>query len=101
MEKIECSVAIQVLPQVEDSQVIGIVDRVITYIQSLGLTMTVGPFETTVEGDFDTLMDMVKECQRLCISAGAPHVLSYVKIHYSPQNGIWSINEKTEKHHNA
>jgi len=98
MEKIQCSVAIQVLPQVDDSQVIGIVDKVIAYIQSLNLVMTVGPFETTVEGDFDTLMDMIKECQRICITAGAPHVLSYVKIHYSPQNGIWSINQKTAKH---
>jgi len=98
MEKIQCSVAIQVLPQVESSQVIGIVDRVIAYIQSLGLPMVVGPFETTVEGDLETLMDMVKECQRICISAGAPHVLSYIKIHYSPENGIWSIGKKTEKH---
>lgn len=98
MKQIECSVAIQVLPQVQDSQVISIVDKVIAYIASLGLTMIVGPFETTVEGDFDTLMDMVKECQRICITAGAPHVLSYVKIHYSPANGIWSIDEKTTKH---
>jgi len=98
MNKIECSVAIQVLPQVEDSRVIEIVDKVIAFIESLGLTMMVGPFETTVEGDFDTLMDMVKECQRICILAGAPHVLSYVKIHYSPKNGIWSIGEKTAKH---
>ncbi|MCL2577035.1 MAG: thiamine-binding protein [Defluviitaleaceae bacterium] len=94
----ECSVAIQVLPQGADAKVIGIVDEVIAYIKSLGLTMMVGPFETTVEGDLDTLMDMVKHCQRICISAGAPHVLSYVKIHYSPKNGIWSINEKTGKH---
>jgi len=98
MEKIQCSVAIQVLPQVEDSQVIGIVDKVIAYIQSLGLPMVVGPFETTVEGDLDVLMDMVKECQLICIFAGAPHVLSYIKIHYSPDSGIWSINHKTAKH---
>jgi len=99
MDNIQCSVAIQVLPQVEDAQVIGIVDKVIAYIQSLGLTMMVGPFETTVEGDFDVLMDMIKECQKICISAGAPHVLSYIKIHYSPKNGIWSIDQKTTKHH--
>lgn len=98
MEKIECSVAIQVLPQVEDQRVIPIVDAVIDYIRSLGLTMVVGPFETTVEGDFDTLMDMVKECQRICITSGAPHVLSYVKIHFSPAHGIWSISHKTDKH---
>lgn len=99
MEKIECSVAIQVLPQIEDSKVIPIVDQVIDYIKSLGLNMVVGPFETTVEGDLDTLMDMVKQAQRICIAGGAPHVLSYIKIHYSPQQGIWSIGHKTDKHH--
>jgi len=97
MQKIKCSVAIQVLPQVEDAKVIGIVDKVIDYISSLGLTMMVGPFETVVEGELDELMNMVKECQLICISAGAPHVLSYIKIHYSP-DGIWSIGHKTDKH---
>jgi len=101
MQKIPCSVAIQVLPQVEDSKVIPIVDRVIAHIKSLGLPTTVGPFETTVEGDFDTLMNMVRECQEICISAGAPHVLSYVKIHYAPEIGCWSMDEKTSKHSDA
>ena len=98
MEKIECSVAIQVLPGVERENVLGVVDRVIGYIQSSGMAFSVGPFETTVEGDLDTLMDMVKECQRICIREGAPQVMSYIKICYSPQMGVWSIAEKTSKY---
>ena len=98
MEKVNCSVAIQVLPQVDRLEVIDIVDKVIAYIKSLELPMVVGPFETTVEGDFDTLMDMVKECQRICVAAGAPSVLSYVKIHYALEKGIWSMDEKIAKH---
>jgi len=97
MEKIKCSVAIQVLPQVEGAKVIGIVDRVIDYIESFNLKMVVGPFETVVEGDLPELMELIEGCVRLCVSAGAPHVLSYVKIHYSP-DGIWSIGEKVNKH---
>ena len=103
-EKIECSVAIQVLPlpllppgDAESTKVIAIVDEVISYIRSMGLKMKVGPFETTVEGDFDTLMSMVKECQLICIRAGAPMVMSYVKISYAP-DGLWGIKEKTAKH---
>ena len=99
MEKKECSVAIQMLPQVAEEGVIPIVDEVIAYIKSLGLPMVVGPFETTVEGSFDALMDMVKQCQLICIKAGAPSLLSYVKIHYAPHKGVWSIAEKTDKHH--
>jgi len=96
--KIECSVAIQVLPKAEGDEILRVVDKVIEYINSTGLKYFVGPFETTVEGDFDTLMTMIKECQLICIREGAPQVMSYVKIVYCPGGGIWSIDEKTSKY---
>ena len=95
---VEASVAIQVLPKVsETAEVIRIVDKVIDYIKSTGLYYVVGPFETTIEGDYDSLMDIVKECQRICINEGAKGVSSYVKISYNP-TGVLTIDEKTEKH---
>ena len=95
----KASVAIQVLPKVEGEEVIRVVDKVIEYIKSTGLNTFVGPFETTVEGDYDTLMDIVKECQLICIREGAPSVSSYVKIAYNPNAGVWTIDKKTAKHH--
>lgn len=92
------SVAIQVLPKVEGEEVIRIVDEVIAYIKSTGLNMSVGPFETTIEGDYDELMDIVKKCQLICIEKGAPSVMSYIKISYNP-DGVWSIAKKTKKYH--
>lgn len=92
------SVAIQVLPKVEGEETIRIVDEVIAYIKGTGLNTYVGPFETTIEGDYDQLMEVVKECQLICIRAGAPSVMSYIKVHYDP-NGVWSIEKKTAKHH--
>ena len=92
------SVAIQVLPSVEGEDVIRIVDEVIAYIKSSGLNTYVSPFETTIEGDYDQLMEIVKECQRICIRAGAPSVMSYVKINYKP-DGVWTIEKKVKKHH--
>lgn len=92
------SVAIQVLPSVEGEDVIRIVDEVIAYIKSSGLNTYVGPFETTIEGDYDQLMEIVRECQLICISAGAPSVMSYVKINYKP-DGVWTIEKKVKKHH--
>ena len=51
------SVAIQVLPNVQDEEeVIRIVDEVIAYIRSTGLNYYVGPFETTIEGDYDSVL---------------------------------------------
>jgi len=93
------SVAIQVLPNVEGEEVIRVVDEVIAYIKSTGLNTFVGPFETTIEGDYDELMEIVKQCQIVCIRAGAPSVMSYVKISYNPKGGVWTIDKKVSKYH--
>ncbi|HHV65184.1 MAG TPA: thiamine-binding protein [Peptococcaceae bacterium] len=95
---VNASVAIQVLPKVEDQEVLRIVDEVIAYLKSTGLKVFVGPFETTIEGEFEELMEIVKRCQLICIKQGAPSVMSYVKINYVPGGGIWTIDEKVSKH---
>lgn len=95
------SVAIQVLPNVVDNdELIRIVDEAIAYIKSFGLHTVVGAFETTVEGDYDTLMDIVKGCSRICVEAGAPGVMTYVKINFNPE-GVLTIDQKTAKHQEA
>ena len=92
------SVAIQVLPNVVDNdELIRIVDEAIAYIKSFGLHTVVGAFETTVEGDYDTLMEIVKGCSRICVEAGAPGVMTYVKINFNPE-GVLTIDQKTAKH---
>jgi uncharacterized protein YqgV (UPF0045/DUF77 family) len=95
----EASIAIQVLPQsVAGEELLEIVDKVIAYIKSTGLKAVVGPFETVIEGSFNELMDIAKECQKICIKEGAPSLLTYLKIAYNPNGGTWSIDEKTAKH---
>ena len=94
------SVAIQVLPKAEnDDELIRIVDEVIAYIKSTGLNYYVGPCETSIEGDYDELMDIIKECQKVAISAGAESVSAYVKITYLPEGEVLSIEKKVTKHH--
>lgn len=95
------SVAIQVLPQAENTdELVRIVDEVIDYIKSTGLNYYVGPFETTIEGDdYDQLLDIVKECQKVAIKAGCPSVSAYVKITYKPEGGVLTIDQKISKHH--
>ena len=97
--KINASVAIQVLPDIcENEEIIRIVDKVIEYIKSKNLKMAVGPFETTIEGDYDELMNIVKMCQIIAVKAGAKSVMSYVKINYKPEGEILTIEKKIKKY---
>jgi len=95
-----CALAIQVLPNVEGrEELIRVVDEVIEYIQSTGLDYFVGPFETTVEGDFEQIMEIIKFSQLRAIEAGAPSVSSYIKLSYNPGNDLLTTDEKISKYH--
>lgn len=94
------SIAIQILPGVQDTtEVVRIVDEVIAYIKGTGLTYYVGPFETTVEGDFEELMEIARQSQLIAVKAGAPSVSMYLKAVYRPEGEILTIDEKVSKHH--
>ena len=94
------SVAIQVLPKVDsDEEVIRIVDEVIAYIKSTGLSYFVGPCETSIEGDYDELMEIIKECQHVAVRAGAKSVSAYVKVNYRPEGDVLTSDKKVTKHH--
>ena len=94
------SVAIQSLPKADNNEeLIRIVHEVIAYIKSTGLNYYVGPFETTIEGDYDELMDIVKECQHIAVRAGAPSVAAYIKVSYHPEGDVLTIEKKVTKHH--
>lgn len=94
------SVSIQVIPGgCSDDEVIRIVDEIIDYIRSTGLNYYVGPTETSIEGDYDQLMDIVKECQMVAARAGAESISAYVKINYRPEGEVLTIEKKVSKHH--
>ncbi len=94
----DSSIAVQVLPKVAtNEETIRIVDEVIGYIKSFNLKTEVGSFETAVEGDFAALMEIVKGCSEIAVKAGAPGVMTYVKINYCPA-GVLTIEQKTAKH---
>ncbi|MDR2343597.1 MAG: thiamine-binding protein [Spirochaetaceae bacterium] len=96
----EAGMAIQVLPETASGdELLRIVDAVIAYIKGTGLNSFVGPFETSVEGDFDTLCRIAAEAQKICIREGAESVSAYIKFVYKPKNGVWPIGFKVEKHH--
>jgi uncharacterized protein YqgV (UPF0045/DUF77 family) len=92
--------AIQVLPKTANGdELLRIVDAVIAYIKGSGLKTFVGPFETSVEGDFDTLCRIAAEAQIICLREGAKSVSAYIKFAYRPDGGVWPIDFKVSKHH--
>lgn len=90
------NVGLQVLPSVPSEEVYPVVDKVIELIANSGVRYEVGPMETTMEGDLDVLLDIVRKAQEICIEAGAGSVMSIVKIHYKPK-GV-TIDEKVGKY---
>ena len=96
-KKMNASVSLQVLPRVEVKNLFPVVDKVIEYIASTGVNYVVGPMETTMEGDLETPLDIVKKAQYICIEEGAENVYSYVKINYSKE-GVFTIDEKIGKY---
>ncbi|MGI5921579.1 MAG: thiamine-binding protein [Syntrophomonadaceae bacterium] len=92
----EANLSLQVLPIVEEDRVYEMVDKVINIIIQSGLKYVVGPMETTVEGDLDTLLDLVKKSQEVLQAAGVPRVVSVIKIDYKP-DGL-TMEEKIGKY---
>lgn len=93
-----CSISFQVLPRVKtDKKLIKIVDKVIAMVKKSKVSYEVGPMETTMEGDLETLFQIVKKAQYLCIKEGADNVFTNVKIIYNLK-GVMTINQKVKKH---
>jgi len=94
MSKVNLS--LQVIPNVADELVYPVVDKVIAMIAESGLTYEVGPMETTIEGELDELLEIVKKAQHICVREGATRVISMIKIDYKPE-GV-TIDEKIKKY---
>ena len=92
------SIAFQIMPKAgSNTDTIRIIDRIIAIVKKSGVKYEVGPMETTMEGDLDTLFDIVRESQSIAMKAGATQVFTNVKILYNPK-GVMTIEEKVTKH---
>jgi len=92
----EANLSLQILPVVDEDKIYGIVDKVIGVIKDSHLKYVVGPMETTIEGDLDTLLGLVKKALAVCTEAEVARVIAVVKIDYKP--GGVTIDEKIGKY---
>ena len=61
----KASIALQVLPLSQGIDRIAVIDQVIAYLQTQGVTMMVTPFETVSEIKLDWSEDEDKEVQKI------------------------------------
>lgn len=90
------NVSLQVIPGVPEERLYPVVDKVIEHIAETGVKYEVGAMETTMEGELDTLLEIVKKANEICTAEGASRVISVVKIDYKP-DGI-TMDEKIAKY---
>ncbi|KAB8143719.1 thiamine-binding protein [Chloroflexia bacterium SDU3-3] len=91
------TVSLKVLPGglVGKAEVYAAVDRAIAVVQASGLVHLVGPSETTIEGEYDEVMAVVKQAQLAALDA-APRIFTQIGVDWNPQGT--SIDEKLEKY---
>ncbi|MBA7517655.1 hypothetical protein ES705_09709 [subsurface metagenome] len=91
------NVALQVLPSSETKHPYEIVDKAIEIIKSSGVKYRVCPFETVMEGDYDSIMEVVKKVQLECLNHGAETMISFLKIQVNKNQDL-HFEDKTRKH---
>ncbi|MGL4523295.1 MAG: thiamine-binding protein [Bacilli bacterium] len=97
MEK-HCHVAFQVIPKVPDHlHSYDVVDAAIAVVENSGVVYEVGAMETVMEGEVNHLLEIVKQAQQACVDAGAKEVITNIKIHYRPTEGV-TMHEKLHKY---
>ncbi len=90
--KHQVHVAIQVVP-ISREHPYPIIDKAIEVIKNSGLEYRVGAMETVMQGDYDRIMNVVKEAQEVCLKDGADEVVVTLKVH-ARRNGDVSWEEK-------
>ncbi|MFB7813163.1 MTH1187 family thiamine-binding protein [Paenibacillus chitinolyticus] len=90
-------VSIQIIPKTKNGEdVIPYVDRAIEVIQQSGVKHEVHSLETTMEGDLNELLDVIRKMNEAMIEFGSPNVISQVKIYFNPEGA--SMDKLTEKY---
>ncbi|MBZ6528000.1 thiamine-binding protein [Aerococcaceae bacterium DSM 111021] len=93
-----CSIALQILPMGTDQETtLKVVDSVIAFIASKTDQYEVAAFETTIQGDYDELMPILKEAIQIA-SKSHHKIFTNVKISYDTKGPVLTIEDKTTKH---
>jgi uncharacterized protein (TIGR00106 family) len=85
--------AIQIVPITNTVHPYTIIDKAIEVIKQSGVKFEVGPMETVMEGDYETIMKVVQQAQEICLAEGADEIVVTMKVH-ARKNGDVTWAEK-------
>lgn len=91
------NIALQVIPRANGKDIYPIIDKAIEVIKNSGIKYRVCPFETVMEGNYGTIIDIIKKAQEACYAAGADEVFTNIKIQ-SKKDAPVLIEEKMKQY---
>ena len=91
--------SIQVVPLTKIEEAIPIIDKAISLIQNSGLKYSVGAFETTLEGEYEKVQNLLRNIEDFCYSKKDIQFLVYTKLHICGGENI-TVESKTSKFRN-
>lgn len=77
----EVFLAFQVIPRVKAGNNFEVVDEAIKIVKNANVPFQIGAMETTMQGELNHLLDIVKKAQQACYDHGAIEVITNIKIH--------------------
>jgi uncharacterized protein YqgV (UPF0045/DUF77 family) len=93
------NISLQILPTSKEKHPYDIVDMAISVIQKSGLKYKVCPFETVIEGTYDSIMAVIKEVHLTCLNNGADTLFANVKMQINKHADVY-IDDKIGKYTN-
>ena len=92
------NLAIQVLPLgIAKDKAYNIIDEAINCIKNSGVKYLVCPFETVIEGDYESVMKLITELQDVCYKSGAEELLINMKLQRNFTKDV-NIDDKIGKY---
>jgi uncharacterized protein YqgV (UPF0045/DUF77 family) len=77
----EVYLAFQLIPRLKNGNNFELVDKAIEVVKNANVPYQVSAMETTMRGELDQLLEIVKAAQQSCIDNGALEVITNIKIH--------------------
>ena len=94
--KNQIHVAIQIVP-ISKEHPYAIIDKAIQVIHQSGIPYRVGAMETVLQGDYDSIMKVIKQAQQVCLDGGADEIVVTMKVHAKKDSDV-TWEQKLEKY---